>query len=104
MTDPNTPERRDSEESEINASPPQQFAAEPYDDYDDGFDDVLPVRPRASYLTPLTALLMALILGGVGFYVGIRVEKSEGSSGAGGATGLARAFSRAGGAFGAAGG
>ena len=80
MTDPNTPERIPAEEPEMNASPPQQFAAEPYDDYDDGFDDALPVRPRASYLTPLTALLMALILGGVGFYVGIRVEKSQSSS------------------------
>ena len=78
----------------MNASSPQQVAAEPYDDYDDGFDDVLPVRPRASYLTPLTALLMALILGGVGFYVGVRVEKSKTSSGGAG-TGFARAFTGA---------
>ena len=64
----------------MNASSPQQSPAEPFDDYDDGFDEVLPARPRARYLTPLTALLMALILGGVGFYVGIRVEKSQGAS------------------------
>lgn len=103
MTDPNTSERIPAEEPEMNASSPQQFAAEPYDDYDDGFDDDMPVRPRASYLTPLTALLMALILGGVGFYVGIRVEKSQDSSGTGGSS-LARAFSGASGFAGAAGG
>jgi hypothetical protein len=80
-------------------SSPQQLAAEPYDDYDGGFDDVLPVRPRASYLTPLTALLMALILGGVGFYVGIRVEKSQGATSSGGSA-LARAFSGAAGGLG----
>jgi hypothetical protein len=102
MTDPNTPERTHPEEPEMNASSPQQLAAEPYDDYDDGFDEVLPVRSRASYLTPLTALLMALILGGVGFYVGIRVEKSENTTGSAG-SGLARAFAGAGGATGAGG-
>jgi hypothetical protein len=64
-----------------------------FDDYDDGFADTLPVRPRARYLTPVTALLMALILGGVGFYVGIRVEKSQSSSSAG--VGRASAFARA---------
>ncbi|MDE3132155.1 MAG: hypothetical protein KGL16_13480 [Acidobacteriota bacterium] len=79
---------------------------EPYDDhdgYDDGYDDVLPVRKRPQYLTPLTALLMALILGGVGFYVGIRVEKSSASTtGGAGASAFARAFSGAGGAPGGA--
>ena len=64
-----------------------------FDDYDDGFADTLPVRPRARYLTPVTALLMALILGGVGFYVGIRVEKSQTTSSAAG--GRASAFARA---------
>ncbi|MDE3132803.1 MAG: hypothetical protein KGL15_01915 [Acidobacteriota bacterium] len=75
-------------------STPQPSPAEPYDYYDDGYDDVLPVRKRAQYLTPLTALLMALILGGVGFYVGIRVEKSDASTtGGSGASAFARAFS-----------
>jgi hypothetical protein len=68
------------------------------DELDHEYDDALPQRPRARYLTPLTALLMALILGGVGFYVGIRVEKSKASSGGGSA--FARAFSGAGGAAG----
>jgi Domain of unknown function (DUF5666) len=93
MSDPNSPELINPEEPEMNPSSPQQLAAEPYDEYDDGFDDDLPVRPRANYLTPLTALLMALILGGVGFYVGIRVEKSKTSSGTGAASAFTRAFS-----------
>jgi Domain of unknown function (DUF5666) len=69
------------------------------DDLDHEYDDALPQRPRARYLTPLTALLMALILGGVGFYVGIRVEKSKAST-SGGGSAFARAFSGAGGAGG----
>ena len=102
MTDPNSPERIHPEEPEMNASSPQPLAAEPYDDYDGGgFDDELPVRPRPSYLTPLTALLMALILGGVGFYVGIRVEKSKTTSSTGGASAFARAFSGTAGTAGA---
>src|SRR5580692_7074991 len=93
MTESHRPEGMETEELEMNTSSPQQMPAEPFDDdYDDnGFDEVLPVRPRAQYLTPLTALLMALILGGVGFYVGIRVEKSQNSS-TGGATSAFRGF------------
>jgi hypothetical protein len=72
------------------------------DELDHEYDDGLPQRPRARYLTPLTALLMALILGGVGFYVGIRVEKSKASSGGGGSA-FARAFSGAGAGAGAGG-
>jgi Domain of unknown function (DUF5666) len=83
MTDPHSPEAIEAEEFQMNASSPQQSPAEPFDDYGDGFDEVLPARPRARYLTPLTALLMALILGGVGFYVGIRVEKAQGSTSGG---------------------
>ncbi len=68
----------------MNASSPQPSSAEPFDDYEDGFDDEpLPPRPRARYLTPLAAALMALILGGVGFFVGVRVEKSKTSSSGG---------------------
>jgi hypothetical protein len=104
MSDPNSPERIHPEEPEMNPSSPQQLAAEPYDDYDNGFDDDLPVRARASYLTPLTALLMALVLGGVGFYVGIRVEKSQSSSStASGASAFARAFGGGAGTAGATG-
>ncbi len=89
MSDPDGNERIHAEEPEMNLSPPQH-PAEPFDDYDDGFDEVLPVRPRASYLTPLTALLLALILGGVGFYVGIRVEKAQATSSGTGSSAFAR--------------
>ncbi len=76
----------------MNASSPQTSSAEPFDDYEDGFDEEpLPPRPRARYLTPVTAGLMALILGGVGFFVGVRVEKSKTSS-----SGGTSAFSRSG--------
>jgi len=92
MNEPPSPEGMDTEELEMNAGSPQLPPEKPFDDYDDGFDDVLPVRPRARYLTPLTALLMALILGGVGFYVGIRVEKSQTSGGSAGGSAFARAF------------
>jgi hypothetical protein len=95
MTDPQSQEAIDTEEIQMNPSSPQPLPAEPFDDYDDGFDQALPVRTRAQYLTPLTALLMALILGGVGFYVGIRVEKSQTTGGAGGTSAFARAFTGA---------
>jgi hypothetical protein len=56
------------------------------------FEDELPARRRIKFLTPWTAALMALILGGVGFYVGVRVEKSKTTS-SGGSSAFARALS-----------
>src|SRR5579875_469946 len=94
MAEPQSPEGMDTEELEMNASSPPQSPAEPFEDYDDGYAEALPVRPRAQYLTPVTALLMALILGGVGFYVGIRVEKSD-TAGGSGASAFARNFAAA---------
>jgi hypothetical protein len=95
MTQPDGPEATDTEEIQMNASSPQQLSAEPFDDYDDSFGEALPARPRPRYLTPLTALLMALILGAVGFYVGVRVEKSQ-TTGGGGSGAFGRAFAGAG--------
>ena len=47
-------------------------------DWEDGdYDDELPARPRRQLLSWWSAGLVALILGGIGFYVGIRVEKSK---------------------------
>lgn len=44
----------------------------------DGFDDeALPGRPRRKVLTWWSAGLFALILGAVGFYAGVRVEKGQ---------------------------
>jgi hypothetical protein len=54
-------------------------------------DDVgqeLPGRPRRQYLNWRSATLVALIVGAVGFYVGIRVEKSH----AGNSSGATRGF------------
>lgn len=94
MSDPQSPERIDPEETEMSVSPPQHRHAEPFDDYDDGVGNEMPARTRPRYLTPLTALLLALILGGVGFYAGIRIEKSKTTT-SGGGSALARAFSGA---------
>ncbi len=40
-------------------------------------DEPMPGRPRRRLLTPVTALLAALLLGGVGFMVGVAVEKNQ---------------------------
>jgi hypothetical protein len=37
----------------------------------------LPPRPRSHVNGPLTSVLLALLVGAIGFYVGIRVEKSQ---------------------------
>ncbi len=67
---------------------------EPYADYDADIeadlDGSLPPRKRFRFLSPVTASLMALILGGVGFYVGIRVEKSKVGSSGGSSSAFAR--------------
>jgi hypothetical protein len=87
--------RTNPEEPVMTPSAPEQETAESlYDDYDAGFGEQrLPARARFRFLTPLTAALIALIVGGVGFFVGVRVEKSKaGSSSSGGASAFARAF------------
>jgi Domain of unknown function (DUF5666) len=99
MTDqhPTEPHGIDSEDTEMNPITPQQEMAEQhYDDYDEGFGGggELPQRPRTKFLSPITAGLMALILGGVGFYVGIRVEKSSGG-GSSTSSGFASRFAAA---------
>ena len=67
-----------------------------YDQQDDGFGEPLPIRPRRPFLTRWTALLMALALGGAGFYAGVRIEKTHVSS-AGGSSARAAAFTGTGG-------
>lgn len=80
---------------------PYESREEDWDSYDDELDDGLPGRPRRQFLNKWTALLFALIVGGVGFYVGIRVEKNQLANSSGGAgAGLAALASRFGGATG----
>jgi hypothetical protein len=68
-----------------------------------GWDqEVLPGRPRRRFLTPLTAVLFAALVGGAGFIAGVQVEKGQLPASGGGAGGARGA--RAGGGAGAAGG
>jgi hypothetical protein len=50
---------------------------EDWDSYEDERDAALPRRPRRQLLTWWSAGLFALLLAAIGFYVGIRVEKSQ---------------------------
>jgi hypothetical protein len=45
------------------------------EEYDD--DMPLPERPRRRWWGPGTAVVLAVLLGAIGFYVGVRVEKSQ---------------------------
>lgn len=60
---------------------PYEDRTEDWDRYgDEGYDEALPGRPRRQFFNRWTAALLALLLGGVGFFVGVRVEKSQLSS------------------------
>jgi hypothetical protein len=62
-------------------------------------DDVLPGRPRRRFLTPLTAVLLAALVGGGGFIAGVQVEKGQvttSASGGGGRAGRAGGLAAAG--------
>jgi hypothetical protein len=48
-----------------------------YEYEDDGFGESLPVRPKRPFLTKWSAGLIAIVLGAVGFFVGVRVEKGK---------------------------
>lgn len=72
--------------------------------HDDELDGGLPGRPRRRWLTPWSALLLALVTAAIGFYVGIRIEKGQvAGSSTGGAAGLASRFARLTGASGTSG-
>jgi hypothetical protein len=62
-------------------------------DDDDSRGDRMPGRPRRRYATRASAALAAVVLLGLGFYAGVRVEKSQvGSSSGSAASTLASAF------------
>ncbi len=69
--------------------------AQPDDGWDDYDEDTgaLSGRPRRRFLNRWSALLMALVLGAVGFFIGVRVEKGQLSSSSTG-NGAAAAFRR----------
>ena len=79
------------------------MSAIPYDapeedwvDYQDDDTAQLPGRPRRRWWGRGTALLLALLLGAIGFYVGVRVEKGQlaSSTSTGSSSGLAALASR----------
>jgi hypothetical protein len=65
---------------------------EPYDE-DDSQGGRMPGRPRRRYATRASAVLGAAVLLAIGFYAGVRLEKSQvGSSSSSGGSALASAF------------
>ncbi len=60
---------------------PYDSPKEDWDGYpDDDVNEPLPGRPRRQYFNRRSAALVALIVGAIGFYAGVRVEKSQLSS------------------------
>ncbi|MGC9220784.1 MAG: hypothetical protein ACP5H2_05450 [Solirubrobacteraceae bacterium] len=101
MHEPTNPESPvpDAEDTQImNPVAPQTAAGERFydDDYDDEPTAEVSIRPRMRFLSPLTAALITLVGGGVGFFIGVRVEKANGggsSSAGAGASAFARGLS-----------
>ena len=61
---------------------PYDRPEEEWDRYDEGTqeDFALPGRPRRQWFNKTTAAVFAVLLGVIGFYVGVRVEKNQVSS------------------------
>jgi hypothetical protein len=78
----------------MNAIPYEGRGEEDLDGYTDDqeFEEELSRRPRRNYFNRWSALLLAVILAGIGFYAGIRVEKNQLASSS--TTGAASALSR----------
>jgi hypothetical protein len=82
------------------ANPEETMSTLTYDGREDAWDrhegsdeDRMPGRPRRRYATRASAALAAVVLVAVGFYAGVRVEKSQVGSGSGTAgSALASAF------------
>jgi hypothetical protein len=68
-----------------------------------GDDQRLPPRSRRRWLNPGSAALLALVIGAIGFYVGVRVEKSRANTTSAAAGGFAARTGATGAATGGAG-
>jgi hypothetical protein len=75
-----------------------EMSALPYESQEEGWDSYredqeleLPGRPRRRFLNWGSAVLLALAVGGIGFYVGVRVEKGQVSGSSSGASPFAGA-------------
>jgi hypothetical protein len=88
---------------------PHDAPEQDWDHYEEGDQETfaLPGRPRRRIWGRGTAALLALLVGAIGFYAGVRVEKGQIASSSTASTGSGRAFAGlgggAGGAAGAAG-
>ena len=61
---------------------PYDRPEEEWDSYPEGTEEEfgLPGRPRRQWFNRKSAALFAVVLGAIGFYAGVRVEKSQVSS------------------------
>lgn len=82
---------------------PYEAPEEDWDSPEDQDTMALPGRPRRRFWGRGSALLLALVLGAIGFYVGIRVEKGQLANSSSTGSGLAAAFAAARGTSGAGG-
>jgi hypothetical protein len=109
MTEPAKPEQQ-TRGIEMNAIPYDR-PEEEWDSYQDGIEGseqefAVPGRPRRQWFNRKSAALFAVLLGAIGFYAGVRVEKSQvsnssssaGALGAGGGAAALRAAAARGGA------
>lgn len=91
----------------MSTTPDTPTYAEDEETYDEDYreDEQTPVsrRPRRRLLTPLTALLFAVLVGAGGFIVGVQVEKGEVPAGSGSGAGAGRFAAALGAASGGAG-
>ena len=79
---------------------PYDRPEEEWDSYQEGTEEfALPGRPRRQWFNRKSAALFALLLGAIGFYAGVRVEKSQvsNSSSHGGLPAAPRRLARGGG-------
>lgn len=74
---------------------PYDAPEEDWDSPEDQDTMALPGRPRRRFWGRGSALLLAVVLGAIGFYAGIRVEKGQLSNSSSTGSGLAAAFAAA---------